>query len=165
MDPAHQGPMGGGNRADTDLPASSIHQTGLVHCDVRTRNLPPESVYCVPYAQDRPGPGSGWYVSLIKSCSKILLLIFRSIVDDQGPELPTRSNEEFRPFIRRLPEFKFWYAISKSTVIGIICTFFEAFNVPVFWPILVMYFITLFCITMKRQIRVSTYLYLKFEFS
>ncbi|XP_055312047.1 protein RER1 [Sitodiplosis mosellana] len=73
--------------------------------------------------------------------------------DDQGPELPTRSNQEFRPFIRRLPEFKFWYAISKSTVIGTICTFFEVFNIPVFWPILVMYFITLFCITMKRQIK------------
>lgn len=79
------------------------------------------------------------------------------IADDQGPELPTRSNEEFRPFIRRLPEFKFWYAISKSTVIGITCTFFEVFNIPVFWPILVMYFITLFCITMKRQIKVSTH--------
>lgn len=36
------------------------------------------------------------------------------------------------------------------------CTFFDAFNVPVFWPILVMYFIMLFCITMKRQIKVRT---------
>lgn len=34
-----------------------------------------------------------------------------------------------------------------------VCTFFEAFNVPVFWPILVMYFIVLLYITMKRQIR------------
>lgn len=75
--------------------------------------------------------------------------------DDTGPELPTKSNEEFRPFIRRLPEFKFWLSITKSTIIGLICTFFDAFNIPVFWPILVMYFITLFCITMKRQIKVS----------
>lgn len=83
--------------------------------------------------------------------------------DDQGPELPTKSNEEFRPFIRRLPEFKFWYAITKSTIIGILCTFFDCFNVPVFWPILVMYFITLFCITMKRQIRhMIKYKYLPF---
>lgn len=83
--------------------------------------------------------------------------------DDQGPELPTRSNEEFRPFIRRLPEFKFWYATTKSTVIGMICTFFEVFNIPVFWPILVMYFITLFCITMKRQIKhMIKYKYLPF---
>lgn len=25
-----------------------------------------------------------------------------------GPALPTRGAEEFRPFVRRLPEFKFW---------------------------------------------------------
>lgn len=81
---------------------------------------------------------------------------FTFVAEDNGPELPTRANEEFRPFIRRLPEFKFWYSVTKSTVIGLICTFFECFNIPVFWPILVMYFITLFCITMKRQIRVST---------
>jgi len=82
---------------------------------------------------------------------------------DDGPELPTKANEEFRPFIRRLPEFKFWYAITKSTVIAIICTFFDFFNVPVFWPILVMYFITLFCITMKRQIKhMIKYKYLPF---
>jgi len=73
--------------------------------------------------------------------------------EDGGPELPTKQNEEFRPFIRRLPEFKFWYSATKATLIGFCCTFFELFNVPVFWPILVMYFITLFCITMKRQIK------------
>lgn len=28
--------------------------------------------------------------------------------DDAGPSLPTRSSDEFRPFVRRLPEFKFW---------------------------------------------------------
>nr|CAG4646647.1 EOG090X0FVI [Macrothrix elegans] len=72
---------------------------------------------------------------------------------EDGPELPTKANEEFRPFIRRLPEFKFWYSVSKSTGIALICTFFEVFNIPVFWPILVMYFITLFCLTMKRQIK------------
>lgn len=26
-----------------------------------------------------------------------------------GPSLPTRGSDEFRPFVRRLPEFKFWY--------------------------------------------------------
>uniref|UniRef100_A0A0E9VC86 Protein RER1 n=1 Tax=Anguilla anguilla TaxID=7936 RepID=A0A0E9VC86_ANGAN len=31
-----------------------------------------------------------------------------SLLDDmdEGPTLPTKQNEEFRPFIRRLPEFK-----------------------------------------------------------
>ncbi len=40
-------------------------------------------------------------------------------------------------------------------MIALFCTFFDFFNIPVFWPILVMYFITLFCITMKRQIKVG----------
>lgn len=48
------------------------------------------------------------------------------------------------------------HAATKGILVAMVCTFFEAFNVPVFWPILVMYFIMLFCITMKRQIKVGT---------
>lgn len=73
--------------------------------------------------------------------------------DEDGPSLPTKANEEFRPFMRRLPEFKFWYSATKAVTVAMICTFFEALNIPVFWPILVMYFIILFTITMKRQIK------------
>lgn len=73
--------------------------------------------------------------------------------DDDEPKLPTKSDEEFRPFMRRLPEFKFWYTTFKSLLISLFCTCFEIFDIPVFWPILVMYFITLFMVTMKRQIR------------
>lgn len=47
------------------------------------------------------------------------------------------------------------HAATKGVLVATVCTFFEAFNVPVFWPILVMYFIMLFCITMKRQIKVT----------
>ena len=32
--------------------------------------------------------------------------VFVFITD--GPSLPTSVNQEFKPFIRRLPEFKFW---------------------------------------------------------
>lgn len=49
------------------------------------------------------------------------------------------------------------HSATKGIVIAMVCTFFEVFNVPVFWPILVMYFIMLFCITMKRQIKVNTH--------
>ena len=31
--------------------------------------------------------------------------------EDEGPTLPTNSDDEFRPFIRRLPEFKFWLGL------------------------------------------------------
>ena len=28
--------------------------------------------------------------------------------ETEGPQLPTQSDQEFKPFVRRLPEFKFW---------------------------------------------------------
>ncbi|XP_074375418.1 protein RER1B-like [Apium graveolens] len=69
-----------------------------------------------------------------------------------GAELPTKESDEFRPFIRRLPEFKFWYAITKAFCVAFLMTFFSLFDVPVFWPILLCYWLVLFVLTMKRQI-------------
>ncbi|KAH9663716.1 protein RER1C [Citrus sinensis] len=69
-----------------------------------------------------------------------------------GPTLPTRGSDEFRPFVRRLPEFKFWYCVTRSFCIGFVLTFFSAFDVPVFWPILLFYWLMLFTLTMRRQI-------------
>ena len=63
------------------------------------------------------------------------------------------DSEEFRPFSRRLPEFKFWYASVRAVVIAFCMTFFSIFDIPVFWPILLLYFIALFFLTMKRQIK------------
>jgi hypothetical protein len=76
-----------------------------------------------------------------------------SIDQDEGMEdgsaggLPTRKDEEFRPFIRRLPEFKFWYSSTRAIAIGFLCTWFGVFDVPVFWPVLVVYWLILFCLT------------------
>ena len=61
--------------------------------------------------------------------------------------LPTKQDEEFRPFIRRLPEFKFWHAATRAVAIAFVCSWFEIFNVPVFWPVLVMYWFMLFILT------------------
>ena len=55
--------------------------------------------------------------------------------------------------MRRLPEFKFWWASLRAFLIGGFCTLFPVLDVPVFWPILVGYFFALFFVTMKRQIR------------
>ena len=97
---------------------------------------------------------------------------------------------------RRLPEFKFWYSLTKAFVIAFCMTFFSvcvrpgmwggwvavmrgggicpltcgplparSFNIPVFWPILLMYFIALFFLTMKRQIKhMIKYKYVPFSF-
>ena len=40
-----------------------------------------------------------------------LLIGFLSPQQDpetEGPQLPTKSDQEFKPFVRKLPEFKFW---------------------------------------------------------
>lgn len=43
----------------------------------------------------------------------------------EGPDLPTTNNEEFRPFVRKLPEFKFWQANSIVIVVVITLLFYE----------------------------------------
>ena len=67
--------------------------------------------------------------------------------DTSAPALPTKNDDEFRPFIRRLPEFKFWHAATRAIVVAFCCSWFQLFNVPVFWPVLVVYWIILFTLT------------------
>jgi hypothetical protein len=68
-------------------------------------------------------------------------------------DLPTKSTDEFKPFVRRLPEFKFWHAATRAIVIGFFCSWSEIFNLPVFWPVLVVYWLILVVLTMRRQIQ------------
>ncbi|KAG8852950.1 hypothetical protein FRB96_008469 [Tulasnella sp. 330] len=76
-----------------------------------------------------------------------------------------RDDEEFRPFVRRLPEWQFWLSATKSSLISLVCSFFGIFDIPVYWPILVMYFFALFALTMRRQIRhMIKYKYIPFDF-
>ncbi|KNA25445.1 hypothetical protein SOVF_006120 isoform A [Spinacia oleracea] len=82
-----------------------------------------------------------------------------------GPTLPTRGSDEFRPFVRRLPEFKFWYSLTKAFCIAFVMTFSSVFDVPVFWPILLFYWVVLFTLTMRRQIHhMIKYRYVPFSF-
>lgn len=88
---------------------------------------------------------------------------------DDDVELPNNLSgspqiDEFRPFIRRLPEFKFWYGAITAVLTGLFCTLFPFLDIPVFWPILLMYFVLLFALTMRRQIQhMIKYKYLPFD--
>jgi hypothetical protein len=85
--------------------------------------------------------------------------------DDYEPSLPTKSTDEFRPFMRRLPEFKFWYTTFKALITSIILTLFSICDVPVFWPVLVIYFLTLFLLTMRQRIlHMIRYKYVPFTY-
>lgn len=91
-------------------------------------------------------------------------LVDPEIESSDGPMLPTKGSDEFKPFIRRLPEFKFWHSITKAFCIAFVMTFFSVFDVPVFWPILLCYWIVLFVLTMKRQIaHMIKYRYIPFN--
>ena len=99
----------------------------------------------------------GWYIVTYGLGIYLLNLFigFLSPLEDPetlGPTLPSSSREEFRPFSRRVPEFKFWYSSMKATTVAFFMTFFRAFDVPVFWPILLIYFCALFFLTMKKQV-------------
>ncbi|CAM9450039.1 unnamed protein product [Ectocarpus sp. 8 AP-2014] len=73
--------------------------------------------------------------------------------ESEGPGLPTSGSDEFRPFSRRLPEFQFWLSSQKGLLMAFGMTFFSLFDIPVFWPILLIYFIVLMFLTMKRQVK------------
>lgn len=45
--------------------------------------------------------------------------------------------------------------MTRAVLIAFVCTFFSILNIPVFWPILLIYFIVLFTVTMKKQIMVN----------
>ena len=67
--------------------------------------------------------------------------------------LPTKNDQEFKPFVRRLPEFKFWHAATRAVALAFACCWSEIFNLPVFWPVLVVYWLILVFLTMRKQIQ------------
>jgi len=101
--------------------------------------------------------------------------ILADSIETGEDSLPTTSNgdgglgggykdDEFRPFIRRLPEWNFWLSGTRATVLAFFCTASSAFDVPVYWPILLVYFFILFSITMRRQIQhMIKYKYIPFD--
>merc|ERR1719461_2179153 len=62
-----------------------------------------------------------------------LLIGFLSPRDEletpDGPSLPTRTSDEFRPFSRRLPEFLFWKSAMRAIILAGTATFFSLFDI------------------------------------
>jgi len=83
---------------------------------------------------------------------------------DEPSPLPSARDDEFRPFVRRLPEWQFWLSTTRATLISFFMTFSTVFDVPVYWPILVLYFCVLFVLTMRRQLQhMIKYRYVPFD--
>ncbi|XP_077213334.1 protein RER1B-like [Tasmannia lanceolata] len=81
-----------------------------------------------------------------------------------GASLPTKASDEFKPFIREMPEFQFWYSITIAFCVGLVMTCFSLFNLAPFSPIWFCYGIVLFVVNIKRRIRhMIKYRYIPFN--
>jgi len=111
----------------------------------------------------------GFYIVAYAYGIYFLNLILGFLSPQADPELNDihegeSDSGEFRPFVRRLPEFKFWFFATQWLCISLILTLFDIFDLPVFWPILVGYFIVLTCLTMKDRIKhMIRYKYVPFD--
>lgn len=69
---------------------------------------------------------------------------------DDDVYIPQNVDDEFRPFIRRRPEFDFWLFTFKLVCATFVMTFFDLFDVPVSLFILVIYFVIMSVMTARN---------------
>ncbi|KAL9264898.1 RER1D-like protein [Drosera capensis] len=114
----------------------------------------------------------GFYVVSYGLATYVLNLLIGFLSPKVDPELevldgalsPTKLSDEYKPFERRVPEFKFWYSVMKVFLVSFMMTFISVLDVPVFWPILSSYWIFLLVLTLKRQIvHMFKYKYIPFR--
>ncbi|GAA50078.1 protein RER1 homolog, partial [Clonorchis sinensis] len=79
--------------------------------------------------------------------------------------LETSQTGDSAGFQVSLSQNQSWLSTVRAILISIFCTFFPFLDLPVFWPILVLYFIMLFTLMMKRQIKhMIKYRYVPFSY-
>ncbi|KAL6122313.1 hypothetical protein NUSPORA_00677 [Nucleospora cyclopteri] len=64
--------------------------------------------------------------------------------------VPENAPVDFGPFVRNLPEYEYWLFCMKVVGISYFLTFFDVFDIPVFTPLLIMYFITMVIATIVK---------------
>lgn len=102
----------------------------------------------------------GFYVITYGMCIHLLYLLVLMITPLTDPEemsaeearLPDHSRE-FKPFVPKVQEFVVWRSMTKVVLICFTLTCFSFLDIPVFWPILVMYFLVLFFSQMANRIK------------
>ncbi|KAL0234512.1 hypothetical protein PCE1_001548 [Barthelona sp. PCE] len=102
---------------------------------------------------------NGFYIIAYAYCIYLLLLLLAFLTPRDMMELMSAEEKdegepdaEFRPFRRKLSEFKAWTAVMQSTIICLFLTLFPFLDIEVYVPILVIYFIVLSYMMLKKQI-------------
>lgn len=102
----------------------------------------------------------GFYVVTYAMCIQLLYYLVLMVTPLSDPEernnddvqLPS-SGTEFKPFVAKLQEFVVWRSMIKVVLVCFCLTWFSIFDIPVFWPILVLYFVFLFAAQMGHRIK------------
>jgi len=55
-----------------------------------------------------------------------------------------------KPLVRSMSEVQMWERITFVFLMGIVCSCFKAFEIDVFWPVLLLYSVVLFCYTIHK---------------
>jgi hypothetical protein len=66
--------------------------------------------------------------------------------------LPTAGDGDYRPFVRKLPEFVFWRRAFTTVTVAHIATLFRFFDPPVYGPLLLIYFLLVTVISFRSRI-------------
>ncbi|KAK1350890.1 Rer1-like Golgi ER retention protein [Hamiltosporidium tvaerminnensis] len=64
--------------------------------------------------------------------------------------IPQTIDDDFKPFMRRLPEYSFWLMSIRLVMLALMGTFFGFLDIPVYAPILVVYFIVISFLTARN---------------
>ena len=58
-------------------------------------------------------------------------------------EQRARDGDEYKGFHRKLNEYDLCRALGRAVVLALLASMFEAFDMPIFWPLLLFYFVLL----------------------
>ncbi len=79
--------------------------------------------------------------------------------------LPMRDTDEFKGFQRKIQELELWKLLITSTLLCFFLTFFDYFNFPIMWPLLVFYFMFMTVFLCRYKIEhMIRYKYIPFDF-
>lgn len=62
-----------------------------------------------------------------------------------------RTSDASKPMLRKMGEFKLWKKTFAASLLCLVATFIPALDVPVFWPILLLYFLFVLVSVVARQ--------------
>lgn len=58
-------------------------------------------------------------------CARFAVLVLTCCPTADGPVLPQVGDDEFRPFERKLPEYRFWFSVTRAVVLAFGATLFR----------------------------------------